>query len=642
MPLTIAQKDFIEAAISHLLDFSCDAKSLKAQALLVHEALHHTVTAAHDYYQLRQCLLKPTQNLQGLERCGSNDPTQAATVTEVQQHIMTLCCHKLRSSAYISNTNLSDLGLDHWDNLIPETQSTVIFKSESIPTQTQFMPWEFIHEIGQIGYSSLVIRENLQQIDLKIRLWLPNESYCLTINHVGDIPQDTDIAQFLSGLIPNMLEATVAYTKAFLLQRFSFEWQDVASKEQAHIDHAFSHLISNEYYLQCLLEDPRNITPLLNVSTTELRQLLDPITISLLKNNFCTIQQAKQLTHEQVMVASCYTNLIQHRKLLFHELAQLNPAQCKLMAHPVIANLIKQNKLRCEDAKNLPSVFLKILSVNFYLDYFSRHDINWSLYTSIDTQQGARLLHPRVLKLISANILSADDFMFMSDKHFDLVTQDKIYQLICANIITRHHVISTPSHYLNTINLCDELYHYLEASIVSMSDFQTTRLINIIETGFFKRLLAIYEHQPYYLCGQKDNALLWLNDLESFTSRANLQLRFIKEKVITQFLLTIKPDVQRLVPSMMLSREKKSYKLLVNCENNAYIHASPYNALYQLVQLASDISNDLQHRRHTHRRFGIFKHGDKQRDAYSLCEHILSVADIVRPEAPQRLTFHPS
>ncbi len=633
MPLTIAQKDFIEAAIEHLLDFSTEVNELKKQALRLREALQQDVPESHEFHQLRKCIISPTRHLQGLERYGATETTQAATILDVQNHLIALCIQKINGSARASNISLSALGVDHLEALPPSDQPMSLFKSESAPTQTHYMPWEFIHEIGQIGYSTLIVAENLRHIDLKIRLWLPNETQCFTINHITDLPPNTDMTQFLIGIIPEVLDATLVFTKKYILQRFKFDWIKDSLIQQAYADEPFNHIINNEYYIQLLLSNSVDIQLLLNLSRTDMHKLLDPITISLLKINFCTIAQAKQLTKEQIHVASCYTSLIQNCKLNFKELANLSTSQCKLMAHPAITNLIKQNKLSFHDAQQLPSNFLKVLSINFYLEYFTRHEIPWTIFIKMSALQGERLLHPKIVKLTSENIFNVIDVMQMLPKFFDLITHDRIFDLLLAKKITRHDLNTIPFDTLINIIDCEELYHCINASILIAAELNTSRLITLIESGFSRRLHGIYAQTPYTIRGQKDELNQFMQDLSNFTVRAHLQLHQVKENITTNFMTTISNDIQKLVPTSMLSREKKSFRYLLLCQDNLFMFASAQVALNQLSQLAIHILDDIQQKHHLHHRFGFFKakQRDKQTQVRMICENILSVAAFVSP-----------
>lgn len=656
MSLTQAQKEFIESAIDHMLDFSDEKTELVTQALKLREALTAPVDPNHDYYYLRECLYKPTEFLKTLEKFGISPPPNndiesaqftnnnntnkdkgtPATIAEVQQYTLSFVLRSLENKAKELQLTLKDLGLEQQNinlEFITGENNITYFRS-IIEQPTGYLPWEMIYEEGQIHYSSLTVNPNNSSIDLKIHVFLPFENLTLTWQNYKSIPADVYQNNFLLSLIPETKELVNIIVKQDILKTLyeTFEWINTISYFYAWYDPNFNKIITNNFYLSLILTDPNYLNLFLNLSTQQGDSLTNTVVINILKNQLCTLNQAKDLNQSQISIVSTYYFLLKNRQIDMNDILTLNHDECRILSHSLISNLIKQNKLSFSMAKQIPLPICSLLSSGLYMDFFLKQTIDWSKLMGLTKYHCDFLLDKRVASLILDNILDIASISKFTSFDFFILQKDNILNLLLAKKITFEEIHNTLFSTLYMIIADQNIYAWLLAGILKLKDINTINLCSIYSLAYSERLFAIYQNKPFVINEVTDNIDKITEELSLFEGDIRINSLLLREMLISQFILKIGEDIKNHMCSETSTQEKKfCYEILSIIQNVNNNCSSPWqNKLDSIIELANKkLNSPYQPFTET---LTLFKRKEISEEIQKFCEGLIRVSPLSHPE----------
>ncbi len=551
MPLSESQKDFIESAVNHLLDFETTSEKE------LQEAMTSPVEPDHEFFWLRACLLKPTESLRGLETQG-----KTATVGEVQMYIIELIMHCIEES----HPNISIKKEDLTKQLSPN-QSKLLFKSKIIVKNTD--PWHLPTPEGKIYTQRIRLiekRNHAQEttfvvmLDVSVTLAAPK-----IINHsleIDTLPRSYSNNQAENAFI--QASKVKAKTKAieFAIQSVIDHLAKKHFKNKLSIkinDFSALKLFLDNQFFKLLDENKIFFLDVIELNSTQLKILVHPSMIALIQKNPDTFNLITQLSLAQSQVASHPSFSSMDQKEILKIASTLSPRRAKLLIHPHITRLIQTGKLSIKNILEIPFHSSTLLTSALYVDFFIKKDIPWKDIKKIDPS------------------------------HIHFYMEKNISYLLTHEIIDFSQMTSAPSFILRLFSTHPALTSFLEnkilrweEDILSLPDSSQTTMLDLFIKACTHRLYAIHMNQPYPLnpSKQRDNFTLLFDGLPNIANSLGISIALFETSLLKKFILIVKALATQQFE--MLSRD--------NSQSIAYYRFLNYSNLKDFAAQPTDMS----------------------------------------------------
>lgn len=482
MPLTQSQLDTIHYSIDHMLDFPEDVLEFQKAEKELMEALTQAVNKENNFYWLNECLKNPTAHFQQLENQKSG--TEVNTVGEIQDAIIAYTFKKLSERGHpLSIWNENQIR----SSLAPD-QATA-FKSKKAQIDGGDSIWALRKTSDKIYSQELRIIEEERNIsgNLFHPVFLNQKvlcvEVCLEINgaklttQVKDVPShlrsDRDDDVFIANSL-DMVEEEAKKTAAHLAINYLQEKYNLSSYQanRAQISRSTHDLIIHKYWFDLLNQGSIQLEQLCKLQPDEVKKLIHPVCIALLKENFLDFYTAKRLNAAelQVMGHYVYSPLIKNGSISTADVKGISSKRAAFLINPRLTRLIQLNQITFVQARNLYRHLQEIVLSSAYETYFATHTTNWDLFNKIKESHSTVLFDKNIIRLLSNNVINFHDIVSTMNQYN--TANEALYHIIINSFTKR--LYSFCYHNPISINGITDTIDIVKAEITSTAnDFHT-------------------------------------------------------------------------------------------------------------------------------------------------------------------------
>ncbi|MDR3491043.1 MAG: hypothetical protein P4M12_03230 [Gammaproteobacteria bacterium] len=467
MPLSNAQKEFIQGSLCHFID---DTELNREQLLTlianIKNAFQQTLLESNEFIFLQKYIAQPENYLQRLEKLSSSE--NKITVGEAQIEMLDYFSQQIKVIADRLNIPLSDLGWEK-QNIINLLNASPNFNKEFISAASQFDTSErpsnlHIDTEGRIYDAFLVINREFLIITLSVTLHLDDKKIIKKEIDMDDIEfelEDDDINQqfdvFLQSLLPTARKEAEDWASKTVLTHL---------KDQDIIDpltYASPYskiLLTHKFYYDSIRQGQIFFEQLFTLRENQYHTLINHAVMSLLKKNICDIQTAKDIAPSALRMLnnSVYYTQALEKKITLKELEEIPIKTTKLLILPAISNLVGRDKLQLKKIKYISLLSVNIFSNVFFYDKILQNKIDPDFIIQLPNKQKKNLRKTEMMKFISDNGFNStiinlltvpfyfklykknkfhlEDFNNESSEKINLLLNDTIKKLIAKSILT--------------------------------------------------------------------------------------------------------------------------------------------------------------------------------------------------------------
>jgi hypothetical protein len=376
MPLSKAQKEFIQATVEHFFyALPKDSKLLSTEISRIRSAFTGTVDEKDtDYSFLQKCIQKPSEHFQRLEKMNS----QPIQLGEIREEILNIAnthiCEAAKDAKLDLNESLwnVDMMLAH---VCTETNNEKDFKSNKVRTHHGDNPYQLPAISGQFYTAWTIPNVTTHSVDVRIEIDLKPDakiSHSYPLEELPEFKNDTDQDRYFTiDIIDDAKD--LAEEKAIELSlKYLVEHKHISSAEIKDINLEASRLLTYQIYIDAIIQKKIPTQDLWNLSKKQCRTLLQPIIIKRIQTGVESIASAKNLTDEDISILSnsAFMRLIEEKKCDILSIKNLTPEQKELLGHPHYSVKCLNGSLNITDIKQLSSQQCKnlVLPSALYLE----------------------------------------------------------------------------------------------------------------------------------------------------------------------------------------------------------------------------------------------------------------------------------
>lgn len=477
MPLSNSQKEFITGAIGHLIDFPNTREGLIACVKQITTCIkQNNLSLAGDYKELCSCIIDPTDTLRRLENYNENNVK--VTVGEVKNHLLALITQQLEKNCGPLSLTFGDIG---WQpEIIANTfTSNSDFASEFVSkrsrTEDQLPRWENIRFENSMFQAALFRNENSDTIRFEVRLTLPHETRCETVEHFAQTPQEAyDEEAVMHAFIPAASkEATnraIDFLKTYLTRRQSFTSEKI-TKLTEHS--TIKPLLLDSFYILLLLRNPQLVDLFLRLTPPQVNILRQSFAKSVLANQLCTMEEILQYTPIELQLIILYSLEIKSKLIPIEKFKKLTDVQTRTLAIPAVSNAIKSQKLPLEKALQFPIHAHAIFTSPLYADFFVNTTIDLNVFVFMKSHHSTFFLKPEIAALFKDKALSFNYALHFTSNHCTIFSNPQIIALLAKNILRSGHLLRADDYTIDALMTNTHIYEALLLKVISIHDVLT-------------------------------------------------------------------------------------------------------------------------------------------------------------------------
>ena len=443
MPLNLGHQNFIEGILTYLLEFSDDADTFVEEAHTLHQALTTDIPETHDFFQLREYLIKPESKLQRLEESGP------ITIGEVQAYLMRHITSKIQAHAAKIAVALNT---DVWNtenlcrNIIADENTSKPFQSQVQATPPQPHPWDMPPLDNRIYQRRLSIRTTAETFPVAGEeaplVVTTRQAYVqVTVYCNEDFPDEDEI--FLCD-IPKFSDDTATddrETDRYVIETIMTQAEDAAiwfaaktardylDEAESDPDLACDIIMTHQYYYEQIYNGEIDFSSTEGLHVQTARMLLHPSIVHLQKCEILDFTAATELTNAEyaIICHHAYHRRLVSGQFMLADIQGCNHHQAHFLTHPQVSNLIVNNKLPLTHARAMPLHLMPVLTANIYHRYFLTTAIDWERFRDIDERQAKLAMHPDFTKFIINQVVCFSEMQ--PGFHYDTVFSKRLQQL---------------------------------------------------------------------------------------------------------------------------------------------------------------------------------------------------------------------
>ena len=628
MPLTQAQIDFIYGSIDHLLEFPTDKVELKL-------GIHHltiwilhpptTVDKNNVYLALANCLRHPEKHLQRLEDYGEN-----ATIADVTKQLLMLINQSIIKSAELCQSTPTELGWDHHQllNKLIKCNEETLFITQQHKEETIF-PYSDIRDENCIYRAKLVPIGNDGQIDLYINVYMREPDHIIQYKAdarglPGFSNQFNDELELLIGNI----EATKKYAREVAFDDVYEYLREVKLIEEEipedSIDHFYA-LFINKLFLDLLISGYIQFDFVKSLTHDDLIKLTHPSTYSLLTETNYPPNSILALSMDELDTINRYLTLLINGKTRLHYFEHLNDSQHKLLRHPIMINLIYQDKLTVKVAAKLNKHYITLLSSPLYDDYFMNLPTKWESLPPIEEYHLDILNDPTIACLIKENILSFSKVTELTFDILHLIRQNPISTLLKAQVLTANQLKKLGITMCRIIQINPDIASALYRRLITIDDIANKHEYDVHALVFTRRLRNYFYNNPCLWENDKTDCIeIFMNELDELNQTRRINIDTFKEMLADNILLTIKNKIEELKLACTSPRLQILLLELYHLVTNKPCHSS----LETLVEIAGQANDILCKKFKAHQMTLFSGQSDGDKMMINLCETIVGLSPL--------------
>lgn len=622
MPLSQGQKEFITGAIGHLIDFPNTREELIACAKRIAGCLsQNNLELSGEYQSLCNCILNPTDTLRRLEDYNENN--EKLTVGEVKNHLLTLITQEFNSICKSLNLSLADL---EWNQeAIADTfTSDPAFGSEFVSqrnrTEDQLPRWQNIRFENSIFQAALFRNENSSTIRLEIKLALPHETRNETIEDFVQTPIDiADEEAAMYALIPSAsIEAAnraIDFLKYYLTRRRLFTSEQIRKLTETQ---TIRPLLLDGFYVILLLRNPHWVDLYLKLTPTQVNILRQPHAKPVLLNQLCNFEELLQYSITEIQLIVIYSGEIKNKLLTIDKFKKLSDVQAKTLSLPVVSNAIKSQKLSFDKALQFPAHVHAVFTSDLYADFFTKRNIDWSVFAVMKAHHQPFLLKPQIALLLKDNALSFNYVLLFTQTQCTTFSDPKVITLLAKNIVRSAHLLRADAETTHLFTSNTQIYEALLLNVVSLQDvilnveLQRDRVVSMRDINdiyikiFIKRLKLILDDQPLrhtkitgdttdMISEGRDCITILVLDYLSALIHKNVDNQYIHTQLLREFVTTIQLKLAELTLQNAKTGQFSHQRTLLKALHDSYHPAhNPYQRAVGLLAAAQEMLTRLE------------------------------------------------
>ncbi len=581
MPLLTAQKQLIEATISHLLDFSTQSTEFAKEESDLTTAFMKAVDKDHPYYWLRECFIHPTKYFQRLEQLAKKQEPPP-TIGEVQKYMIDFISSRLA---------LSNHTCIHWnrDNIlktIPKKNNSIRFVTKLAHMEDDSEhPYAITNLEGKIFTCMMELEESYDMSDdddvyamyqpfVNVTVTCGKEVYNKKIALGKKVPEtqfrseddddddDFDANQdvFIEDLKPKAVEEAEIFAAQCALPHLrksdlntvdtdndevSIDENDDAAEEEildeSSLDEdelsffaAVRLIVTNQFYFEQLQKNI-SLQDIITLTKEKAECLINPTIIKLIQNNILSFKQATALLPWQVKLIThpTYNALLLKKEIGIRD-TDIIKERANFLITPPIANLIQMGKLSFSNACKLfldfqskePIDFKSIVMSPLYDGFFSSHDIPWQALFKLNKHHCVLLLQKNIARLIVNGSIDIKDIPKLSP----YMTQ--------------------------AIPVCPRLFYWLEQKFISLchlTEYDQTNFHHLYVDVYSMRFKGLFNNDPFKINGQIDTVQSLIDELPVAAVECGCSLRSFKQSIAKKLILAIKVDIETILSGEKIS-----------------------------------------------------------------------------------------
>jgi hypothetical protein len=571
MALNHSQKEFVGYCVGDYLDEFVEQphspQEFIKQLTTLKTALDENSPDSIDDFMLYNLLRKPTAYFFKLEERKQNKDEKPITIADVRQYIVEYITPAFEKKARQLNIDFSNL----WNyDMMARQLSNSARKFVSQKSRTDSGTNDYSFEDNERIFSGSVYAES-PWVYASVVTELPDETLTesFTIADLFDedhqlivFRTDEEEDVFLRKQLPigkekaELQAATNALhylTSMGALQRSDYidPDDDNENLKEDHENLILSQgtitIITYRYYFSLLKNKILSLKFFENLTTEQIRSLLEPLIIALLKANILKPKAAANLNPAQVRLftSTYYHDAALKETLDAHELLHLSTPQCSVVVHPTVINLLKLNKLTFTQAKQIPTHLLLILTHPVYFSLIAKNPgyVRWDTAYSVTPDTCRVLLKPEAIQFIVANNLSFDQAVnslrFILEQKYGAKLTDQLFAETTSFTELNQLTLSVISH----VDSHPFLSQWLDNKMVTIKYMLNKDIQKIEIETFAARLFSLHKNRAIKINKEIDTLDNIQNELTILAEYHKLSLEHLREGVVRSFIMLLKNDL---------------------------------------------------------------------------------------------------
>jgi len=442
--LTVGQREFIQSAISHLVDLSPEEKQLGQEVAQIKQALEEKVLPEeHDYAQLQKCYFNPTAYFHRLEELNPD-----ICVGLVQECILEFISEKIEKSGTLAQKEPSYLEwslspyLEKLHHLENAAAFTTPFRSQEMIAEVEDHPWQIPVDTAKIFTAEFIQMRQSRLLQVKITIhmdnWLP--LYGETIKYPAHLENDRQEDEFMNARQPFASKKAEQQVIAVLLNHL-VGLSLVTPTQKMRASEGAKNLLAYRFYFNAIHKGQINFSELMYIGPHQTQCLVEPAVIGLLKAKKCGLGFAKNLMPAELSVIKnhyyfdelihSHISLLEIKgvyisqsailylpsiiylqkkgKISFADAKTISPEALPFFKRELCLQLLMENKVSFQDAKRLKAAEVALVTEPFYTAAIFNGRLSISDIKRFSTKEIENLLFPPLLKLLKKNKISLDE-----------------------------------------------------------------------------------------------------------------------------------------------------------------------------------------------------------------------------------------
>jgi hypothetical protein len=593
MPLTEAQKRFIDGALSHFFDdLPTEDPACFETVSSIKKAFNLELNADDCFIDLQNCFTKPTQYFQRLEKYNAD-----ILIGEVREYILSIATQQLKKIFPIP-----------WDTQLFQEQfndSLAPFISLKLRTEdnNEFAPWAFPETDDQMFKMEMIV-VNFDDPDsshpinhIKLRLHIKLNPPLIREFFLVEFPLGTtefeQSIEFMQQIKPKALLAGKQVAAYAIIQHLNtlsspstiFNLED--NENLSSLIPEGMLIVLDKFYFNMIRTGKLQLNDFKNITADQVETLEDSVAKNLITQGHNIYDVANlTLAEKNIVQHHFYSQKILRHEIKIHEIKGVKLQESIRLILPAVTHLLAAEKIAFVDAKMLTAYSTEIIANEFYFNYCMSLDKSTLtslilLFNSLSVEGKNALITPGIINLISAGILTIEDACHISTSQIDTFCLPRINQLLLNNAIT--------------IDECNALTP--EAIFILVHNpFITEQLPNPFHSApliiwanmLAHRLQKIYQGTPLIINDVADNIVLLHKDIEEIMERENLIKNQLLNFAFKIFLTQLKYELE---DKPLLPPYHKIYaeiRRTTTTENEQPLLNNPYNqwgaAFFEITQ----------------------------------------------------------
>lgn len=359
--------------------------------------------------------------------------------------------------------------------------------------------------------------------------------------------------------------------------------QNVISNEDESnpfFDTLHANLLSYHVYVKKLVTLKIYLDDLFDLSEDEFSNLLNQDVINLLDDDLCTFSDAKTIEDHEAKIALTYAFLLRNKQCHIWDILGISKDTARIMAIPLITNLVSIGNLSFETAKIIPFHF-KPLFENAHYSNFLRYEknMNWESLILLSPEDIQFLLQPQILALAHERVFKLEETPLIEVETRKTMERPKFHELLRLKKITISHLQDLSVKTIRYFENHPYLHIWLKSNLFNFAGFIELQPIDIeVDISFHSqiyalRLFFLFQKKIKQLGNNNDDIYSLYEEIKKYVVSSENNLTLFIELTMKEFFSFLIKHISAWTENNSLNPHEKEFFLDL------------YNKIYQLVDL---------------------------------------------------------